>query len=74
MGTNEIVLELNRLFITDKDKYKEECDYWKARSYKIYRDTKGRHKVIEPSKPQETDINEAFGGIFGEIFSGKSSK
>lgn len=73
MGINEIVLELNRLFITNPDKYKEECDYWKSKNYKIYRDNKGRHKVVEPVKAQDTTINEAFGGIFNQIFNGKPS-
>lgn len=77
MGTEAIVLELNKYYMCDKSKYQEECDYWKSRGYKIYRDSKGRHKVVEPPKQNNTDINnvfgDVFGDIFGQVFSGKSS-
>lgn len=78
MGVEAINNELNRLYIADKEKYKEECDMWKSKGYKIYRDNKGRHKVVEPPKqndsPYTTDINDVFGGIFGQIFGGVPSK
>lgn len=71
MGVDSIIIQLNRLYIIDKDKYKEECEYWKSKDYKIFRDNKGRHKIIEPQKKvdQKTQIidslNEIFGGAFG---------
>lgn len=71
MGVDNIIIQLNRLYIIDKDKYKEECEYWKSKDYKIFRDNKGRHKIIEPQKKvdQKTQIidslNEIFGGAFG---------
>lgn len=71
MSVDSIILQLNRLYTTDKDKYREECEYWKSKDYKIYRDNKGRHKIIEPQKKvdQKTQIidslNEIFGGAFG---------
>lgn len=67
MGTEAIVLELNRYYMCDKSKYQEECDYWKSRGYKIYRDSKGRHKVVEPPKKvdQKTDILDVFNEMFG---------
>lgn len=70
MGVDSIIIQLNRLYIIDKDKYKEECDYWKSKDYKIYRDNKGRHKVIEPQKrvDQKAQINESFKEIFGDAF------
>lgn len=70
--TNEVIeRELNRLYIVDSVKYKEECDDWKSKSYKIYRDTKGRHKVVEPTKDNSSAIyGNTFGNIFGNIFGG----
>lgn len=75
MGVDAIVLELNRLYICDKDKYKTECDDWKSKGYRIFRDNKGRHKVIEPpknntSKPhvEAKELKELFGDIFGNVF------
>lgn len=71
MGVDSIIMQLNRLYIIDKDKYKEECDYWKSKDYKIYRDNKGRHKVIEPQKKVDQkmqiidSLNEIFSGAFG---------
>lgn len=75
MGVEAIVLELNKLYICDKDKYKTECDYWKSKGYRIYRDGKGRHKVVEPPKddtprtPLSTEeLKDLFGDIFGDVF------
>lgn len=78
MAKEIIEQELNRLYITDKDKYKEECDDWKSKGYKIYRDTKGRHMIVEPIKEQDTYeqfyntlYGKDFADIFGDIFGGK---
>ncbi len=74
MAKEVIERELNRLYITDKDKYKEECDDWKSKGYKIYRDTKGRHMIVEPVKEQDdysAMYGKEFGDIFGNIFGGK---
>lgn len=74
MAKEVIEQELNRLYITDKDKYKEECDDWKSKGYKIYRDTKGRHMIVEPVKEQDdysAIYGKEFGDIFGNIFGGK---
>lgn len=74
MAKEVIERELNRLYITDKDKYKEECDDWKSKGYKIYRDTKGRHMIVEPVKEQDdysAIYGKEFGDIFGNIFGGK---
>ena len=67
MSIDAINNELNKLYITDRDKYKEECDLWKSKGYKIYRDNKGRHKVVEPPKKvdQKTDILDVFNEMFG---------
>lgn len=64
--------ELNKLFKTNMDEYKKECDYWKSKGYKIYRNTQGVHKVVinqkEATKSAMIDI---FGSdIFGDIFGG----
>jgi len=71
MGVDAIVLELNRLYICDKDKYKTECDDWKSKGYRIFRDNKGRHKVIEPPKNEspvtpltDQEVKDFFGTIF----------
>ena len=72
MGVDAIVLELNRLYICDKDKYKTECDDWKSKGYRIFRDNKGRHKIITPTdqksnKDEVMDkIYEAIGFKFGD--------
>lgn len=64
--------ELNKLFKTNMAEYKKECDYWKSKGYKIYRNPQGVHKVVinqkEATKSAMTDI---FGSdIFGDIFGG----
>ena len=75
MGTEAIVLELNRYYMCDKSKYQEECDYWKSRGYKIYRDSKGRHKVVEPPKQDDkSNIYNGYPDIFKDIFGSGLSK
>lgn len=74
MGTETIVIELNKWYASDHEKYKKECDYWKSKGYKIYRDNRGRHKVIEPQKEKTPlyppEFKDLFGDIFGNIFGG----
>ena len=75
MNTDTIAQELNRLYEFEVDKYIAECDHWKRMGYKIFRNSEGKHKVVEPPQPKyvegkPVDLNTAFGGIFGEIFNG----
>lgn len=83
MGVDVIIEELNRLYQYDMDKYLVECSDLKRFGYKIYRNPEGKHKVVEPVKKknkynfvtqddinQPFDINQLFGGIFGDIFKG----
>lgn len=71
-NVDNIVTELDRLYIYDVDKYVDECKIWKQMGYKILRNSEGQHKVIEPARPDDAygdnDIYNAFGGIFGQIF------
>ena len=71
---NVIVAELDRLYEFEIDKYVEECNQLKRIGYKIYRNDDGKHKVVEPARPNDmfgdNDIYNAFGGIFGNIFRG----
>lgn len=53
MGTDTIAEELDRLYEFEMDKYVTECDHWKKMGYKIYRNTKGQHKVVEPLKVKQ---------------------
>lgn len=70
MNVNIIETELNKLYKYEMDKYISECDHWKSMGYKIYRNSNGQHKVVAPIRAQQVDINNAFGGIFANIFSG----
>ena len=75
MGADTIAENLDRLYKYEMDKYVGELDFWKSKGYKVYRNSDGIHKVVEPPKKQEdyygTDLNTAFGGIFNQIFNGK---
>ena len=72
---DNIVAELDRLYEFDIEKYVSECDQWKRMGYKIYRNSEGKHKVVEPARPSDmygdNDVYNAFGGIFGQIFRGQ---
>jgi hypothetical protein len=70
VGVEVIKNELDRLYEFEIDKYIKEVDDLKRMGYKIYRNSEGKHKVVERSKPQQVDIYSAFGGIFGDIFGG----
>lgn len=73
MGVDVIIEELNRLYQYDMDKYLSECSDLKGFGYKIYRNSNGKHKIVAPIKDNDVktvDINQVFGGIFGDIFKG----
>lgn len=67
MGIDTISQELDRLYKYEVDKYIAECDHWKKMGYKIYRNSSGVHKVVEPVKTSFSmnDFNDVFGDIFG---------
>ncbi len=75
MNVQAIEEELNRLYQYEIDKYVNECNIFKKAGFRIYRNSKGIHKVVPPAKKtkepfNKVDFNEAFGGIFGDIFGG----
>lgn len=75
MGVQTIEEELNRLYQYEIDKYVNECNIFKKAGFRIFRNSEGVHKVIPPAKKTEkpfnkVNFNEAFGGIFGDIFGG----
>lgn len=74
MRTDAIAQELNRLYEFEMDKYITECDHWKRMGYKIFRNSEGKHKVVEPPQPkyvegEPVNLKDIFGGVFGDIFS-----
>lgn len=73
MNIDAIVAELDRLYEFDITKYVDECNHWKRCGYRVLRNSEGKHKIVPPqtASGQSVDINEAFGGIFGQIFNGK---
>lgn len=56
--------ELNRLYQYNWDEYNKRLDHYKSLGYRILRNYQGDHKV--EYKP---NLNEIFGGVFGDIFS-----
>jgi len=52
---------LNTLYWTDSEKYMELLDVIKGMGFKIYRNSKGKHRV-------QMDMSNAFGGIFKDFF------
>ena len=71
MGVDTIANELNRLYQFDVDKYVSECNKWKKLGYRIYRNSEGQHKVVEPPKNMYTQMfGSEFGNIFADIFGG----
>lgn len=61
--TEKIIEDLNYLYFHDIRAYKEKVETLKGMNFKIYRNTAGEHKV-------KSNIMNAFGGIFGDIFGG----
>ena len=76
MNIDAIVSELDRLYEFEIDKYISECEYWKSKGYKILRNSKGEHKVVEPPKTEHKynshgrpNVNRMFEGTpFENIF------
>lgn len=54
---------LNRLYWSDPERYMEHLNMVKGLGYRIFRNSKGQHKV-------QVDMSTAFGGIFNQIFNG----
>ena len=74
MGIQTIIDELDRLYEFEMDKYISECNHWKKMGYKIYRNSDGKHKVVEPARNANiynkygystSDMKDIFGDIFG---------
>lgn len=61
-----IEAELNRLYKNNWDEYDKKLDYYKGMGYKILRNFQGDHRV-----EYSPNLNELFGGIFGNIFQNK---
>ena len=61
--------ELNRLYKTDAEEYKKDCDFWKNKGYKIYRNSDGIHKVvINSNATTKSAMKDIFGGTFEDTF------
>ena len=62
----DIAKRLNKLYIENPDGYQEHLTMVKGLGYRVFRNSTGKHKLeINPNH-----LNEAFGGIFGDIFGG----
>ena len=59
MGVQEIVEKLDKLYWTDIPGYTEYLQKIKGVGYKVFRNSKGKHKIESP-----------FGGVFDKIFGG----
>lgn len=78
MGVDTIAQELDRLYQFDMDKYISECNKWKKLGYKIYRNSEGKHKVVQSERVTQQRHDDAkrkiFGdnltSVFGDIFGG----
>ena len=72
MNTEVIEDKLNELYQTNLDQYTNECNIFKRAGFKIYRNSKGMHKVNKPQK--ERDYKRMFGyddgNLFYDIFGG----
>lgn len=63
MTTIEIKEKLDKLYWSDIQGYLTYLNNVKNAGYRVYRNSKGIHKV-------EVNMDQAFGGIFGNIFNG----
>ena len=59
----QIQNDLNRLYLSDPVQYKERLETIKGIGYKVFRNSKGQHRV-------QMDMSSAFGGVFDKIFNG----
>lgn len=63
---DDIQNDLNKRYLNNPEEYLERVETLKGVGYKIYRNSKGQHKVTYNNKY----FNEVFGGAFGGIFNG----
>ena len=71
MSAEVFAEELDRLYEFEIEKYIKECDDLKRMGYKIYRNSEGKHKVIEPPKISKPDVSNMFVGTpFADYFGG----
>ena len=59
----QIQNDLNRLYLSDPVQYKERLETIKGIGYKVFRNSKGQHRV-------QMNMSSAFGGVFDKIFYG----
>ena len=59
----QIQNDLNRLYLSDPVQYKERLETIKGIGYKVFRNSKGQHRV-------QMNMSSAFGGVFDKIFNG----
>ena len=59
----QIQNDLNRLYLSNPVQYKERLETIKGIGYKVFRNSKGQHRV-------QMDMSSAFGGVFDKIFNG----
>ena len=70
MNNRIVEIDLNNAYWAHDNKaYKEKVESVKAMGFRVFRDDNGNHKV-QPTG-DSTSVYDAFGGIFGDIFSGK---
>lgn len=77
MSVEVFTEELDRLYEFEIEKYIKECDDLKRMGYKIYRNSEGKHKVVEPPKVEhkydqygKPDVSKIFEGTpFADVFS-----
>jgi hypothetical protein len=65
--------ELNKLYKTNPEEYKKDCDFWKAKGYKIFRNSKGEHRVkIDTRNATSAAMKDLFGNnltdVLGDMF------
>lgn len=63
MNIDNIVNELDRLYEFDTDKYVSECNYWKSKGYRIFRNSEGKHKVVVPQ-----DVNSNANELLNKLY------
>lgn len=73
MNIRQLEIDLDNAWWGHGDiKYEDKVATIKAMGYKVYRNSEGIHKVVKQNTTYDpSDIFDAFGGIFGNIFSGK---
>ena len=59
----QIQNDLNRLYLSNPVQYKERLETIKGIGYKVFRNSKGQHRV-------QMNMSSAFGGVFDKIFNG----